>query len=380
MSGVFGLLIVALWILTAVALIPRLGKTTLDRIGWRRLPVVGRLSGVAAALILFLASIPVAAIGSAFAPPTPSPAARATTAAPVTPTIPIPTPTPTATSTATAAAAPSAIATAPACAGKDPTANVYHPDRLVLLDLCKTAIGTVQLTRREDDGDWHIQLRLDAGQETLLNAKNASDQAGALVLEIICANTVTQADAVSACASYTNPVPVPAVGARISATGPFVLDTAHGWNEIHPVWSITILAGTIPSPVPTIATTPAPTVAPTAAVTSAPTPAPTVAPTSAPTAAPTTAPALSVTITASRYGYVAASTLAGASCTARARLPSGNFSTAQGLAVTAVADGYGAVSWTYGTSSTTTPGTGTHTVTCTLSGATATASAPFTVP
>lgn len=112
--------------------------------------------------------------------------------------------------------------------------------------------------RREADGDWHIQLRLDPGQEGLLNAKNISDQAGSLVLEIVCANTVTQADAVSACASYQNTVPVPQVGARILAVGAHVLDTAHGWNEIHPVWSITVLGAVQLSPSPTRTATTAP--------------------------------------------------------------------------------------------------------------------------
>lgn len=121
------------------------------------------------------------------------------------------------------------------------------------------------------------------------------------------------------------------------------------------------------------AATPAPTVAPTVARTVAPTAAPTAAATVAP------APALSVTITTSRYGLVAASTLAGASCTAQARLPSGAISTDQDLKVAKTATASGAVSWDYGVSSRTNPGTGTHTVTCALAGVTRSNSAPFTV-
>ena len=34
----------------------------------------------------------------------------------------------------------------------------------------------------------------------------------------------------------------PALGATVSVTGPYVLDADHGWMEIHPVWSITVLA------------------------------------------------------------------------------------------------------------------------------------------
>lgn len=109
----------------------------------------------------------------------------------------------------------------------------------------------------------------------------------------------------------------------------------------------------------------------------------TVAPTTAPTvAAPTaTAPsaALTVTITSSIYGTVAATTLAGASCTAQARLPSGSMSDAAGLKTTPLADTSGAVRWSYATRSNTTKGTGTHTVTCSFAGQTRSTSAAFVV-
>jgi hypothetical protein len=99
-----------------------------------------------------------------------------------------------------------------------------------------------------------------------------------------------------------------------------------------------------------------------------------------PTSAPTFAPDLPVLISASRHGLVSATTLAGAWCAAQARMPSGTISSAQGLAVTKIAVASGAVSWSYNTSTQTTPGTGTHTVTCTLDGVTRNASAPFSVP
>ena len=116
------------------------------------------------------------------------------------------------------------------------------------------------------------------------------------------------------------------------------------------------------------------------------TPKPTIAPAVVPSTAPTTAaspketPTLSVAIGASRYGFVSATTLAGASCNAQARLPSGSISQATGLTSTQIATVGGAVSWSYGTTSRTTPGTGTHIVTCMLGTVTRNASAPFTVP
>ena len=120
--------------------------------------------------------------------------------------------------------------------------------------------------------------------------------------------------------------------------------------------------------------TPKPTIAPAVV----PSTAPTVQPTA--TARRTETPSLSVLINASRYGLVSATTLAGASCNAQARLPSGNISKAAGLTPTAIALANGAVSWTYGTTTQTNPGTGTHTVTCTLGGITRNATAPFSVP
>ena len=97
------------------------------------------------------------------------------------------------------------------------------------------------------------------------------------------------------------------------------------------------------------------------------------------TPAASAGPTFTVTITISVYGEVAASTVAGASCTARARLPSGNYSQAKGLQIAVVADAGGGVSWSYGTSTSTHKGTGTHLVTCRLGGLMASAAAPFTV-
>jgi hypothetical protein len=86
-----------------------------------------------------------------------------------------------------------------------------------------------------------------------------------------------------------------------------------------------------------------------------------------------------VTITGSTYGHLAAHTLPGATCSARAVFPSGNTSKAVGLSVTPTAGGDGNVGWSYQTTGNTKPGTGTHYVSCSLNGQQASASAPFTV-
>lgn len=129
-------------------------------------------------------------------------------------------------------------ATATACAGHDPKEGVYHPDRLVVRNPCLTVTGTVHLVRAEPDGDYHIRLVLDPPYADLVNDRNRTEQQGGLVVEIVCDNPVSQQDAVATCASVSSALrlPPPSLGAHISVTGPYVLDTSHGWMEIHPLY------------------------------------------------------------------------------------------------------------------------------------------------
>jgi hypothetical protein len=139
------------------------------------------------------------------------------------------------------------IAQSAACRTGDPLANVYHPARLLVRDSCRTVTGTVVLVRREKDGDWHINVRLDARYSSLVNQANKDYQGGALVMEIVPADE-------PGCTAGSPPKPAsgtydygtctgariaqPGVGERIRVTGPYVLDTLHDWMEIHPVWEL----------------------------------------------------------------------------------------------------------------------------------------------
>ena len=115
------------------------------------------------------------------------------------------------------------------CRSGSPLAGVYHPQRLKVKSRCRVAVGTVEdLKFEEYDGDVHIQLRLERGQEKLL-AKGNEQVGGTLVIEIIPWDRAR--------------VRVPEVGQRVQVVGPWVDDTAHGWNEIHPAWWIS--GGTI---------------------------------------------------------------------------------------------------------------------------------------
>jgi hypothetical protein len=120
----------------------------------------------------------------------------------------------------------------PYCRSGSPLVGVYHPQRLKVKRRCVAAVGTVEQVKFEDyDGDVHIELRLDAAQAGLL-ADGNEKVGGTLVVEII---------------PWDRPrVRVPEVGSRIEVVGPWVDDTAHGWNEIHPAWWTS--AGTLEPP------------------------------------------------------------------------------------------------------------------------------------
>jgi hypothetical protein len=174
------------------------------------------------------------------------------------------------------------------CRAGNPLANVYHEDRLELRNPCLTVTGTVAYVAHEDDGDFHVDLRLPASEAHLLNGANVADQHGQLVTEIVPADE-------PGCTPGRPPRPehgsynygvctgaditAPPVGALVVVTGPYVLDADHGWMEIHPVWAIRVVSNPPVSPTQTVPpTTSEPTTAPATAT----------SPTSAPT---TTAPA-----------------------------------------------------------------------------------------
>ena len=117
----------------------------------------------------------------------------------------------------------------PHCRGGNPLAGVYHPARLAVKSRCRAVNGTVRKVVFEAyDGDVHIDLRPDPGFERLL--ADGNDRVGGnLIVELI--------------PQDRSRVPVPAEGQRIQVVGPWVEDSQHGWNEIHPAWWVS--AGTI---------------------------------------------------------------------------------------------------------------------------------------
>jgi hypothetical protein len=117
------------------------------------------------------------------------------------------------------------VAAASACPPPSKTlAGVYHPDRLIVLNPCQRASGLIQDVRDEEDGDLHVLVRLDHPYRRLLNSGNYSQQHGWLVVEFM--------------ARDAGHLPEPSTGARITIWGAWVLDTDHGWREIHPVFKL----------------------------------------------------------------------------------------------------------------------------------------------
>jgi len=145
---------------------------------------------------------------------------------------------------ATATLAPAPPTPAEVCHGLD---HVYNPGRLHVLASCVSVRGVIISARQEPDGDLHVLLKVDADQRDprggrFTNNVNDAKQGGDLVLEPVCVGPVIQPDAVGACAGYHNPLVVPPRGAHVVVTGPWVLDAPHGWNEIHPLERVEVLA------------------------------------------------------------------------------------------------------------------------------------------
>jgi len=129
------------------------------------------------------------------------------------------------------------------CRPGPPLAGVWSPDRLHVLSACKHVTGIVAVTQPEPDGDDHIWLRVDRGYEYLLDAENHFQAKPALLAEITpdCPLATNPPNAESADRCPHSTLPLPQIGDHIAIDGPWVLDTDHGWNEIHPVESIQIL-------------------------------------------------------------------------------------------------------------------------------------------
>ena len=118
---------------------------------------------------------------------------------------------------------------------------VYNPSRLEIVDKCKTVKGVIEESNADDDGDQHMLLKLDVGQESLLTKRNMKKKGGDLVIEAVCINNINKKKVGDACDGYVNHVRLPKVGDHVKVTGSYVIDSHNGWSEIHPISKIEII-------------------------------------------------------------------------------------------------------------------------------------------
>jgi chitodextrinase len=112
----------------------------------------------------------------------------------------------------------------------NPKLGVQAPGNLTVLDPanpCRTAVGRVAASHVEHDGDCHVNIVVDPAYQGLLNAVNGTAARGQLITEVIPNHTLA----------------IPSTGSRVSVFGSWVNDHSTGWNELHPVWTFTMLSG-----------------------------------------------------------------------------------------------------------------------------------------
>jgi hypothetical protein len=114
---------------------------------------------------------------------------------------------------------------------------MHHVQRIKIITACQTVTGVIAKVGSSDDGDIDMQLTLDSEFRNLLNNGNITKLNGNLQIEAICQAPVHPdvPDAQRTCANFSGTVPIPAVGTRVRLTGVYVLDSDHGWMEIHPI-------------------------------------------------------------------------------------------------------------------------------------------------
>lgn len=147
----------------------------------------------------------------------------------------------------------------------DPHANVYLGLRLILIRPCVKVEGVVYTAERAPDGDMHIGLYLPpALAGAVLDEYNVLARGGRLVVEVVPADQAgctpgsppaasdQPARSLGLCTGAN--IAAPASGDRIAVIGAYVIDAQSGWTEVHPAWSLTVLAHNQPMP-PAPATT-----------------------------------------------------------------------------------------------------------------------------
>ena len=123
------------------------------------------------------------------------------------------------------------------CVPGDQDGYTYRPARLKALLPCIRVVGTVVSSEAEQDGDIHINVRLDDAYRGVLVAGNDFED-GNLIVEPVCQLPPLQADAIRVCAADPAPLgSLPMIGDHVWLEGRYVLDLQHhAWAELHPLY------------------------------------------------------------------------------------------------------------------------------------------------
>jgi hypothetical protein len=139
--------------------------------------------------------------------------------------------------------------------------HTYLNQRLKVYDSCVTFDGTIQLLDPPlftGDGDYHIYVAPDSAftwmvsyrtaafQKTCLGTDSTFACPTCLNVEEVCKGTPTDAGydgtvEKAACNGFNDTVYLPNTGEHVRIKGPFIYDSVHCWNEIHPVSSCVII-------------------------------------------------------------------------------------------------------------------------------------------
>lgn len=141
--------------------------------------------------------------------------------------------------------------------------HTYANQRLKIYDSCYTIRGKIQIyipPSLNGDGDYHIYVQPDSAYQWMTSYRDTnyvklcegSDSSGYLIcptclnVEEICKGAITDGGAEgtvekAACLNFNDTVYLPNLGEYVQITGPFVYDTVHCWNELHPVSSVSIV-------------------------------------------------------------------------------------------------------------------------------------------
>lgn len=101
--------------------------------------------------------------------------------------------------------------------------------------------GVIEESNADEDGDQHMLLKLDNGQDELLTKRNFKKKQGDMVIETVCVNKPTLKKVGHTCDEYINKIQISQLGQHVKATGSLVIDGHNGWAEIHPITRIEII-------------------------------------------------------------------------------------------------------------------------------------------